>query len=129
MKKVRPPFAHLVTQSPQAARQGASRDYGEEPGGGGECRAPVASLPGREMKDQCPGAQRPRGGARRAAPPDPGRGAPWEAGWEGPRRAPPAPPRGPRRFRLPRGRPGSQDEPPGLCVAGSLGAPSHTLCT
>lgn len=50
MKKVRPPFAHLVTQSPQAARQGASRDYGEEPGGGGECRAPAASLPGREMK-------------------------------------------------------------------------------
>ncbi|KAJ8782519.1 hypothetical protein J1605_010043 [Eschrichtius robustus] len=64
-----------------------------------------------------------------AAPLDPGRGAPWEAGWEGPPRAPPAPPRGPRRFRSPTGRPGSLDAPPGLYVAGGSGTPSHTLFT
>ena len=49
-KKGRSPLAHLVTQYPQAARQGASRGDGEEPGGGGEWRAPAASLSGREMK-------------------------------------------------------------------------------
>ena len=41
--------------------------------------------------------------------------------------APPAPPRGPRRFRSSWGRPGSQDVPPGLYVAGkSLFLSSHS---
>lgn len=84
------------------------------PGGGGAPLVQGSPLPQIGAR-----ARNGRAGAHgAAAPPDPGRGAPWEAGWEGPRRAPPAPPRGPRRFRSPRGRPGSQDEPPGLCVAG-----------
>lgn len=82
-----------------------------------------AAVPGRGLgaADPLPQisaqARNGRAGAHNAPPPpDPGRGAPWgRVGGAAP--GSPAPPRGPRRFRLPRGRPGSQDEPPGLCVA------------
>lgn len=100
----------------QGHRDADGRTPGRSPGGewGGALLVQGSPLPQIGAR-----ARNGRAGAHgAAAPPDPGRGAPWEAGWEGPRRAPPAPPRGPRRFRSPRGRPGSQDEPPGLCVAG-----------
>lgn len=55
---------------------------------------------------------------RAAAPPDPGLGAPREAGWKWPPWGPPAPLRGPRRFRSSWSSRESRDAPPALYVAG-----------
>lgn len=73
------------------------------------------------------GAQPPREGARGCRPcgPRPGRALGGRVGGAAPG-SPLAPPRGPRRFRSSWGRPGSQDVPPGLYVAGkSLFLSSH----
>lgn len=101
---------------PPWASQGHRGADGRTPGRSSAAPRRVRSSPLPQIGAQ---ARNGRAGAHGAtAPLDPGRGAPWEAEWEGPSRVPPAPPRGPRGFRSPTGSPGNLDAPPGLYVAG-----------